>query len=68
MFTPRSCILSCLAALLLITQGQAADLDRVKKVDLQPLAAQASRVVEALNRLGAPLPAADRKGRWPPCC
>jgi hypothetical protein len=61
MFTPRLCILSCLAGLLLIAQSRAVDLSRIKKVELQPLAAQANRVVEALNRLGAPLSEADRK-------
>ncbi len=33
----------------------------VSKVELQPLAAQAARVVEALDRLGEPLTQADRK-------
>jgi hypothetical protein len=33
----------------------------VSKVDLQPLAAQAVRVADALRRAGAPLPEADRK-------
>jgi hypothetical protein len=39
----------------------AADLPRVAKVDRQPLAAQARRIAEALNLLGAPLPEADQK-------
>jgi hypothetical protein len=39
----------------------AADLPKVKKVDLQPLAAQAKRVVEALDLLGSPLTEADKK-------
>src|SRR5262245_2759877 len=36
-------------------------LSEVKKVELQPLAAQAARVAEALERLGAPLSAKERK-------
>jgi hypothetical protein len=38
----------------------AADWPKVGNVELQPLAAQANRVAEALDFLGAPLPAADR--------
>ncbi len=61
MVTLRLSLLSCLAGLVLLAPGQAADLARVKKVELQPLAAQANRVAVALDRLGAPLPEADRK-------
>ncbi len=39
----------------------AADLPQVSKVDLQPLAAQAERLVQALDLLGAPLSAGDRQ-------
>src|SRR5690242_4527038 len=39
----------------------AADLPQVKKVDFQPLAAQAKRLADALEYLGNPLPEADRK-------
>jgi hypothetical protein len=39
----------------------AAELPKVTKVERQPLAAQAKRVIEALNLLGSPLPAADRE-------
>jgi hypothetical protein len=39
----------------------AADLPLIRKVDRQPLAAQAKRVVQALDYLGAPLPEADKK-------
>src|SRR5687767_4192370 len=39
----------------------AADLPRVQKVERQPLAAQAKRVVEALDFLGEPLSAEDVK-------
>ncbi len=38
-----------------------ADLPKAPKVELQPLAAQAKRVADALGRLGSPLPDADRK-------
>src|SRR5262249_20091521 len=50
-----------LAALALAGPASAADLPKVAKVERQPLAAQAKRVAEALERLGAPLPAADLK-------
>jgi hypothetical protein len=46
---------------LLAVSARAADLPRVKKVDLQPLAAQAKRVVDALDFLGAPLSDADEQ-------
>src|SRR5438876_4991570 len=39
----------------------AADWPKVTKVDRQPLAAQARRVAQALDYLGAPLPADDKK-------
>jgi hypothetical protein len=39
----------------------ASELPKVTRVDRQPLAAQARRVADALELLGAPLPAADRK-------
>src|SRR5712692_10475796 len=39
----------------------AADWPKVTKVDRQPLAAQARRVSQALDYLGAPLPADDKK-------
>jgi len=38
-----------------------ADLPKVSKVELQPLAAQAKRIVETLDLLGSPLPEADKK-------
>jgi hypothetical protein len=49
------------ALLLLTVPASAADLPRVKGVELQPLAAQAGRVADALDLLGAPLSAADKK-------
>jgi hypothetical protein len=54
------CILLCLAALVL-PGAPRAELAKVTKVELQPLAAQANRVAESLERLGAPLPNEDRK-------
>src|SRR5262245_29432331 len=39
----------------------AADLPKVEKVDLQPLAAQAKRIADTLDFVGSPLPEADRK-------
>jgi hypothetical protein len=47
--------------LALAAPAAAADLPKVGKVDLQPLAAQARRVADALALLGAPLPEADRQ-------
>jgi hypothetical protein len=51
------------AVLLALAAGPArsADLPRVKKVDLQPLAAQVKRVADALDFIGSPLPDADRQ-------
>jgi hypothetical protein len=52
-----------LPALLLALTGtlSAAELPKVSKVELQPLAAQANRIADALELLGAPLSEADRK-------
>jgi hypothetical protein len=51
------------AALLALVAGPLAadELPKVKKVDLQPLAAQAKRISEALDFIGSPLPDADKK-------
>ncbi len=57
MTSPR---LPALAVLLALTATAAADTPSAEKVDLQPLAAQARRVADALDLLGAPLPAADK--------
>jgi hypothetical protein len=46
---------------LLTSSLAAGDLPKVAKVDRQPLAAQAKRVAQALEYLGAPLPEADKK-------
>jgi hypothetical protein len=74
MTTPRRFFLSLAACLLLVANSPEgllwgvpptppSDLPRVDKakVELQPLKQQAKRVAEALQRLGAPLPEADRK-------
>src|SRR5713101_1513165 len=54
--------LPILAILMLLASPlSAADWLRVTKVDRQPLAAQARRVAQALDYLGAPLPADDKK-------
>src|SRR5262249_13009462 len=49
------------ALLLLAGPAAAADLPKVSKVERQPLAAQVERLVQALEFLGTPLPAADRE-------
>jgi hypothetical protein len=50
-----------LAALLVLSApAMASDQVTAEKVDLQPLAAQARRVVDALDLLGAPLAASDK--------
>jgi hypothetical protein len=54
--SPPAVLLLALAA-----PAAAADLAVNKNVELQPLAAQARRVADALDLLGAPLPEADRK-------
>src|SRR5437867_3199477 len=59
MSRPRM-ILLCVA-LALAAPVNAAELPKVSKVDLQPLAAQVRRLVEALDFIGAPLPAADKE-------
>jgi hypothetical protein len=57
----RPRLLLALAALfLLVAPAQAGELPVVKGVELQPLAAQAKRVADALQHLGAPLNKADR--------
>jgi hypothetical protein len=53
----RTLLLTTVLALRLL----AADLPTVKKVEFQPLAAQAKRVAEALDLLGSPLSDADKK-------
>src|SRR4051794_7522642 len=52
---------SVLGVLLLVTlPGRTAELPRVDKVELQPLAAQAERLVQALDFVGAPLAPAEK--------
>jgi hypothetical protein len=53
-------VLLALAALA-AQPAAAADLPKVKKVELQPLGAQGKRLVEALDYLGAPLPIDDKE-------
>jgi hypothetical protein len=53
----RALLLAAVVALPLL----AADLPKVKNVELQPLAAQAKRIAEALDLLGNPLSDADKK-------
>src|SRR5262249_12457373 len=50
-----------LTLIIVITGLRAQDLQRVDKVELQPLAAQVSRVVEALDYLGAPISSTDKE-------
>ena len=54
--------LTIIATLLLLVPVWAREdgLPRVERVELQPLGAQVSRLVETLDYLGAPLPEADR--------
>ncbi|HTL15703.1 MAG TPA: hypothetical protein VL793_00620, partial [Patescibacteria group bacterium] len=54
-------ILMSLALLPFAVRSQTAPLPIVKEVDLQPLAAQVRRVVEALDFLGAPLSADEAR-------
>src|SRR5215467_2542583 len=53
-------ITGLLPLIIVVTGLRAQDLPRVDKVELQPLAAQVSRVVEALDYLGAPISSADK--------
>jgi hypothetical protein len=60
--SPHRTVLSLAVLGLVLTAPPArADLAKIKKVELQPLAAQARRVADALHRLGEPLPARDVK-------
>jgi hypothetical protein len=61
----RTSMFALLCALMLLAPtawpASAADLPKVSKVELQPLAAQARRVTEALDLLGSPLPESDKE-------
>jgi hypothetical protein len=59
--TPRYLLLPGALLLALAMPVRAEDLPKVEKVELQPLAAQAERVADALEVLGEPLSEADRK-------
>jgi hypothetical protein len=61
MYPHRTAVALAALAGALTTPPARADLARVKKVELQPLAAQARRVADALHRLGEPLSARDLK-------
>jgi hypothetical protein len=58
---PRQISTTVPLVFLLTSSLAAEDLPKVTKVDRQPLAAQAKRVAQALDYLGAPLPEADKK-------
>ncbi|HYE74980.1 MAG TPA: CehA/McbA family metallohydrolase [Blastocatellia bacterium] len=53
--------LCLLMLLLLLSSALCAQPSRVESVELQPLAAQARRIIETLDYLGAPLTPADKK-------
>jgi hypothetical protein len=54
--------IACWFALTLLSGALAAqELPKVEKVELQPLAAQAKRLVEAMDYLGSPLRSADKQ-------
>jgi hypothetical protein len=48
--------------LLIASPLSAGELPKVRKVERQPVAAQAKRIADALDYLGAPLPEEDKKG------
>jgi hypothetical protein len=55
-------LIACVGIVIgLAGRSTAAELPKVVKVELQPLAAQVHRLVEALDHLGAPLPEADKQ-------
>ena len=59
---PRLFLIPGALIILIASPLPAADLPKVTKVDRQPLAAQARRVSQALEYLGAPLSETDKKG------
>jgi hypothetical protein len=61
-FSTRVCTILAMSRLFLFhATAQTSSLPLVKQVDIQPLAAQVKRVVEALDYLGSPLPAGERQ-------
>jgi len=60
MRSPLRLLLCVPLAGLIVPPASAAELPRVTKVELQPLAAQVQRVADALDFVGNPLPAADK--------
>jgi hypothetical protein len=59
--SPHRFLLPAVLLALAAAPAGAAELSRVRKVELQPLAAQAQRVADALEFIGSPLPESDRK-------
>jgi len=57
----RRLLLAFIVSLWMVTLGHAGDLPKISKVELQPLAAQAQRVADALELIGSPLSSEDRK-------
>src|SRR5258707_1196814 len=57
----RLCMIPIVLSFFDLSPVSAADLPIIRKVERQPLAAQARRVAQALDYLGAPLPADDKK-------
>jgi len=56
-----SVVTSLCVCLSVAQQSPAGDLPKVTEVELQPLAAQVQRLVQALDHIGAPLSAADKQ-------
>src|SRR5438093_2130993 len=54
-------VISAAFFMMLAARSAAAELPKVAQVELQPLAAQVRRLVEALDYVGAPLPEADKQ-------
>src|SRR5712691_7531380 len=54
-------VVSVALLIVLTSRSAAAEFPKVPKVELQPLAAQVHRLVEALDYLGVPLPEADKQ-------
>jgi hypothetical protein len=61
MTAPSHLVPFLVLAWLAVPAARADDLPKVDKVERQPLAAQAARLVDALQAAGSPLPDADRK-------
>src|SRR6266498_1449990 len=55
------CVLLCLALILMPALSAAQELSKVEKIELQPLAAQAKRIIEAMDYLGSPISQTDKQ-------